>query len=55
MCACYDPELYMCFVICHAIFIGVLAMYFFVIFVVTSTSLQSSVIGNADFRDLEFH
>ena len=27
----------------------------FVIFVVTSTSLQSSVIGNADFRDLEFH
>ena len=28
MCACYDPELYMCFVICHAIFIEVLAMYF---------------------------
>ena len=27
----------------------------FVIFVVTSTSLQSNVIGNADFRDLEFH
>ena len=28
MCACYDPELYMCFVICHAIFTGVYAMYF---------------------------
>ena len=27
----------------------------FVIFLVTSTSMQSSVIGNADFRDLEFH
>ena len=27
----------------------------FVIFVVMSTRLQSSVIGNADFRDLEFH
>ena len=44
----------MCFVICHAIFKVVLAMYF-VIFVVTSTSLQSSIIGNVDFRDLEFH
>ena len=44
----------MCFVICHAIFTEVLTMYF-VICVVTSTSLQSSVIGNADFRDLEFH
>ena len=54
MCACYDPELYMCFVICHAIFTEVLAMYF-VMFVVTSTSLQSSVIGNVEFRDLEFH
>ena len=30
----------MCFVICHAIFTGVYAMYF-VIFVVTSTSMQS--------------
>ena len=28
MCACYDPELYRCFVKCHAIFIGVYAMYF---------------------------
>ena len=28
MCACYDPELYMCFVIRHAIFTGVYAMYF---------------------------
>ena len=27
----------------------------FVIFVVTSTSLQSSVIVDADFRDFEFH
>ena len=27
----------------------------FVIFVVTSTSLPSSVIVDADFRDLEFH
>ena len=52
MCACYDPELYMCFVICLAIFTGVLAMYF-VIFVVTSTSMQSSVIVDADFRDLD--
>ena len=26
----------------------------FVIFAVSRTSLQSSVIGNADFRDLEF-
>ena len=28
---------------------------YFVMCVVTGTSLQSSVIGNADFRDLEFH
>ena len=27
----------------------------FVIFVVTSTSMQSSIIVDADFRDLEFH
>ena len=27
----------------------------FVIFVVTSTSMQSSLLGDADFRDLEFH
>ena len=54
MCACYHPELYMCFVICHAIFTGVYAMYF-VIFVVTSTSMQSSLLDDADFRDLEFH
>ena len=54
MCACYDPELYMCFVECHAIFTGVYAMYF-VIFVVTSTSMQSSLLNDADFRDLEFH
>ena len=53
MCACYDPELYMCFVICHAIFTGVLCI--FVIFVVTSISMQSSLLVDADFRDLEFH
>ena len=28
MYGCYDPELYMCFVECHAIFTGVYAMYF---------------------------
>ena len=28
MCACYDPKLYMSFVICHAIFTEVLTMYF---------------------------
>ena len=28
MCACYDPELYMCFDEWHAIFTGVYAMYF---------------------------
>ena len=27
----------------------------FVIFVVTSTSMQSSLLNDADFRDLEFH
>ena len=54
MCACYDPELYMCFEVCHAIFTGVYAMYF-VIFLVTSTSMQSSLLNDADFRDLEFH
>ena len=54
MCACYDPELYMCFEVCHAIFTGVYAM-FFVIFVVTSTSMQSSLLNVAIFRDIEFH
>ena len=44
----------MCFIICHAIFTGVYAMYFCDL-VVTSTSMQSSVIVDADFRDLEFH
>ena len=51
--SCYDPELYMCFVECHAIFTGCTPCIF-VIFVVTSTSMQSSVIVDADFRDLEF-
>ena len=32
MCACYDPELYMCFVECLAIFTEVLTVYFFDIF-----------------------
>ena len=54
MCACYDPELYMCCVECHAIFTGVYAMYFS-FYVVTSTSMQSSLLNDADFRDLEFH
>ena len=26
--ACYDPELYMYFVVCHAIFTGVYVLYF---------------------------
>ena len=54
MCASYELELYMCFGLCHAIFIGVYAMYF-VINVVTSTIMQSSSRDVADFRDLEFH
>ena len=28
ICASYDHELYMCFVVCHAIFTRVYAMYF---------------------------
>ena len=45
----------MCFEVCHVIFTEVYAMYF-VIFVVTSTSMQSSLLNVADFRDLEiFH
>ena len=54
MCASYELELYMCFEVCHAIFTGVYAMYF-VIFLVTSTSMQSSLLNDADFRDLVFH
>ena len=53
MCASYEYELYMCYVVCHVIFTGVFAMYF-VIFVVTSTSMQSISRNVADFRDLEF-
>ena len=41
----------MYFVICFAIFTEVLSM-FFVMCVVTSTSLQSGAFVNADFRDL---
>ena len=53
MCASYELEPYMCFGLCHAIFTGVYAMYF-VINVVTRTSMQSSSRDVADFRDLEF-
>ena len=28
MCACYDPELYMYFDVCHVTSVGVYAMYF---------------------------
>ena len=52
ICASYGHELYMCFVVCHAIFPLVYAMYFFVISVVTSTSMQSRLRNVSDFRDL---
>ena len=47
------PELFMSFVICFAIYPAVQPMYFFDVFV-TSTSLQSGAFVNADFRDLAF-
>ena len=53
MCVCYELEPYMCFGICHAIFTRVYAMYF-VINLVTSTSMQSSSGDVADFKDFEF-
>ena len=53
MCASYKVDVYMCFELCHAIFTGVLAMYF-LIYVVTSKSMQSSLHDIAVFRDLGF-
>ena len=44
----------MCFEICNAIFTEVLAMYFFVINVVNSTSMQTRLRDVADFGDLGF-
>ena len=41
----------MCFVVCHAIFTEVYAMYF-VISVVTSTSMKTRLCNVSDFRDL---
>ena len=54
MCASYEHELHMCFDLCHSIFTEVYAMYF-LIFVVNSTSMQSSLLNDVDFRYLEFH
>ena len=53
MCASYEYELYRCFNLCHAIFTEV---YFsiFVIYVVTSTSMQTRLRDVSDFRDLVF-
>ena len=51
MCASYELEPYMSFEVCHAIFTGVYAMYF-VISVVTSTSMQTRLRNVSDFRDL---
>ena len=41
----------MCFDVCHAIFTEVYAMYF-MIYVVTSTSMQTRPRNVSDFRDL---
>ena len=51
MCASYELDVYMCFELHHAIVTVVLA-FFFVIYVVTSTSMQSSLRDVADFCDL---
>ena len=51
ICASYEYELYMCFDVCHAIFREVYAM-FFVISLVTSTSMQTRLRDVSDFRDL---
>ena len=51
ICASYGHDLYMRFEICHAIFPRVYAMYF-VISVVTSTSMQTRPRNVSDFRDL---
>ena len=44
----------MCFDICHAIFIEIYAMYFFVMSVVTSTSMQTRLRDISVFRDSGF-
>ena len=54
ICACYAREFFICFVKGFVIFPEVKPMYFFVMCVVTSTSLPSEALGNADFRDLAF-
>ena len=51
ICASYGHELYMCFVVCHAIFQWCIPCIF-VISVVTSTSMQTSLRNVSDFRDL---
>ena len=51
MCACYDPELYICFVKGFVIFPEVQPMYFRMC-VVTCASLQSGALANSVFRDL---
>ena len=50
----YEYELYICFDLCHAIFPGVYAMYFF-ISVVTSTSMQIRLRDVVVFKDLGFY
>ena len=49
MCASYEVDVYMCFVLHHAIVTGVYAMYFFVINVVNRTSMQTRLRDVADF------
>ena len=49
ICASYEYELYMCFVVCHAIFPS---CHVFVISVVTSTSMQTRPRNVSDFRNL---
>ena len=51
MYASYGHELYMCFDVCHAIFTEVYGMYF-LISVVTSTSIQTRLRNVSDFSDL---
>ena len=53
MSASYGHELYRCFDLCHAIFTEVYAMYF-LIYVVTSTSMQTRLRDVSIFRDFEF-
>ena len=51
VCASYELDVYMCFVLHHAIFTEVPVLCFF-IYVVTNTSMQSSLHDVADFCDL---